>query len=284
MKTAFTGLVALGMAFGAPAAQGAEDAPAEAESAPEPPPDSEVEPDAVLNLDVEIASAYVWRGANAWGPSTDSQHLSLFPSATLSLGDLSAGYWGAYQLTGQNRGENVDSGVGAEQDLFAQWGLSITENVSLSFILTYYFFPLARSEDAGVSMPMYLEPGVDITTAWVFEAGFGIRYFRGLQGVTDTLSHVYLNPFVSKELELFDTMTLLGALGVGYKVFTHPDAEVSAGNNWDFQADVGVTIALDTFYVLPAVHAAWTDPAEGARAREGLSVWAGLNLGYDFSF
>ncbi|HVZ34176.1 MAG TPA: hypothetical protein VG963_17235, partial [Polyangiaceae bacterium] len=62
----------------------------------------------LLNVDVEAASAYVWRGINMFGTKQNTQDFSVFPSITASLGGLSLGYWGAYQLSGDNKSDLVD--------------------------------------------------------------------------------------------------------------------------------------------------------------------------------
>ena len=59
--------------------------------------------DGLLNLDLEAASAYVWRGINVFGEDQNSQAFSVFPSITATFGALSLGYWGAFQLSGDNK-------------------------------------------------------------------------------------------------------------------------------------------------------------------------------------
>ena len=232
-----------------------------------------------LNLDLEIGSAYVWRGLNAWGPKQRSQHLSVFPSATVSVDSLWFGYWGAYQLTGNNKSANVDVGLGAEQDVYAGYDLSLTDELGMSLFGTFYFYPVADSPK-----PLYLEPGVSVSYSTVVDIGLGVMYFRGLNDVSDLYSHLYLNPTVSKELELTADLSLSVGAGFGYKVWTNGDHGTSGGNNFDVLGDVGLTYAIDAFYLSPAVHAAYTDVPEGADAGDGLAYWGGVNLGYDFSF
>ena len=48
-------------------------------------------PDQLLNVDVELASAYVWRGINMFGTNQNTQTAAVFPSLTATFGQFS---WG----------------------------------------------------------------------------------------------------------------------------------------------------------------------------------------------
>lgn len=48
--------------------------------------------DKLLNVDVELASAYVWRGINMFGTKQNTQTASVFPSLTATFGQFISGY------------------------------------------------------------------------------------------------------------------------------------------------------------------------------------------------
>ncbi len=258
---------------------------APAETTVQAPAEEEVGGGVGLNVDVGVASAYVWRGLNLWEPTeNDKQHLTLFPSATMAIDSLWFGYWGAYQLSGENKGANVDIGVGAEQDLFLGYDFALTDELGLSIFATYYLYPFADEEVTGVSTPMFLEPSASVGYSTVVDLGLSASWYKGLQDETDAISHLYIKPSVSKEVELAPDLSLGVGAGFGYKIWTG-DYDSENGNNWDVQGDVGVTYAMDALYFAPAVHVAFTDVPDAVESSsDGLSYWASLNVGYDFAF
>ncbi len=234
-----------------------------------------------LNFDVEVSSAYVWRGSNLWGPEHDSQNLSVFPGFEVTTGGLRVGYWSAYQLTGETKGDNVDEGMGAEQDLYAGYDLELTDELTLTLLATYYVYPLADEAAAGTKTPMYVEPALSLEYVTVVDLGLSLSYFRGLQEATDLGSHVYASPSVGKSLELTSDLSLELSASFGYKVWTNGDWDTGSGNNWDVLGSAGVYCGIDDLYFLPALHLAFTDAGDGAGSSEGLSYWGGVNVGYD---
>jgi hypothetical protein len=161
-----------------------------------------------INVDVEAASAYVWRGVNLFGVDQNTQNLSVFPSLTATFGGFSIGYWGAFQLSGDNKSAAVDAGVGAEQDLILGYGGAITDELAYKAVLTYWLYPFAKEEVAGTSTPMYIEPLLGVTYATAADLGLSLSYYRGLQDATDPYSFIYINPSVGKTLPLTSDVSL----------------------------------------------------------------------------
>jgi hypothetical protein len=231
-----------------------------------------------LTLDLGVGSAYVWRGINLWGPQSDSQNLSLYPSITFARGAFTAFYWGGYQLTGRTKGSNLDAAVGAEQDLGVTYAFPLTEKVSLSLWGTALLWPLADEKVVHTSLPTSFEPGLTVIYASAVTTSFAVSYFRGLTDVTDTYSHVYLAPTVAKDLSLTPQLALNLSVGGGYKFWTNAETR-DAGpiNHWDVGAHVGATYNVERFYFKPAVHLSKSDIDDDAN---GLAYWAGINVGY----
>lgn len=234
-----------------------------------------------INVDVETASAYVWRGLNLFGEEHSTQNWSLFPSVTALLGPVTVGYWGAFQLTGDNKSAIVDGGVGAEQDLILAYGGSISDELAYSARLTYYVYPFADEAVAGTSVPMYLEPGASLTYVTAADLGLYVGYYRGLQDATKDYSFVYINPSIGKNLPMTETATLGLSLAAGYKIHTGDYLGSSEENDQlDLQANVGASLPFSDVYVTPQVHAAFVTHNDADFGDEFIA-WAGVHVGYN---
>lgn len=258
-------------------------------AAAEPVADTEPEKSVAFDVGVGISSAYVWRGYNIFQDTKPmDQNAMVSPALTLSLPiGLSIGYWGAYQLNGENKSALVDAGVGAEQDLILGYERALNEQLMLSVGLTYYFYPLADEEIAGTSLPSYLEPAACITYSTFADLGFNLAYFHGLQEEVKGARHLYISPSVSRSFEIGATVAVEPALSFGYKIFN--DSEIE-DNVYDVLLSVGVPIeAMGSFSMTPSVNAAWTNLSDvplgnGTVEKRGFGdevvVWGGLNLDY----
>lgn len=237
-----------------------------------------------LNLDLGFATAYVFRGANVFQEDGQmNQNMLLAPGITWSIFDtgLSIGYWGAFQISGNNIGANIDGALGVEQDLFLAYELSLPHDLGLSFGLVYYFYPAADENVAGASVPSYLEPGVGFGYFGVLDVGINIAYFLGLQdepGIRG-ISYLYVNPYVGKSFDFNEHIGLTLGLGYGFKLWK--EGNDGAANVHDVTLTIGVPIRpAELFYITPGVNFAWTNvPSEDFGGE--LVFWGGLNLGVD---
>jgi hypothetical protein len=237
----------------------------------------------LLNIDVEAASAYVWRGINMFGVDQNTQAFSLFPSLTATLGSVSLGYWGAFQLSGDNRSALVDSGVGDQNNLILKYSGSLDNGLAYSAMLTYWLYPFADAEVAGTDTPMYLEPGVGISYLAGADLGLYVGYYRGLQAVTEPASFLYINPSIGKTFPLSDDIGLALGLSAGYKVFTNdPETEDRA---FDLALNVSAAIPFSNTYITPQLHAAYVTRDDAvvpdATFSDSFVAWAGVHVGYD---
>ena len=240
-------------------------------------------PGKLLNIDVEGASAYVWRGINKFGDDQSGQAFSVFPSLTATLGGFSLGYWGAFQLSGDNKSVLVDSGVGGENDFILKYSAWLQHNLALSASMTYFTHPFADEDAAGTADPMYLEPGVGISYLTGADLGLYVGYYRGLQSVTEPASFLYINPSLGKTFRVSEDLGLALGLSAGYKVFTNdPPNEDRA---FDLALTVSAAIPVSGMYITPQLHAAYVtrDDAVVPDADSGDSfvAWAGVHIGYD---
>lgn len=267
---------------GTPAALPSGPVPAP-EPAPTAPPTDRGAASGLLNVDVEVASAYVWRGINVFGVDQNTQALSVLPSVSATFGALSLGYWGAFQLSGDNKSALVDSGVGAQNNLVLKYGGALDDGLAYSAMLTYWFYPFADEEVAGTATPMYLEPGFGISYLAGADLGLYVGYYRGLQEVTEPASFLYINPSIGKRFPLGDDLGLALGLSGGYKVFTSdPPAEDRA---FDLALNVSLAIPFEDAYITPQLHAAYATRDDAvvpdAEFSDSFIAWVGVHFGYD---
>ncbi|HTV21526.1 MAG TPA: hypothetical protein VMG12_22715 [Polyangiaceae bacterium] len=237
----------------------------------------------LLSIDVEAASAYVWRGINMFGVDQNTQTFSLFPSITATLGNVSLGYWGAFQLSGDNKSALVDSGVGAQNNFILKYSGWFDDDLAYSAMLTYWLYPLADEEVAGTATPMYLEPGFGISYLAGADLGLYVGYYRGLQAVTEPASFLYINPSVGKTFMVSDDLGLALGLSGGYKVYTNdPPTEDRA---LDLALNVSLAIPFSGTYITPQLHAAYVTRDDAAVPNAEFSdsfiAWAGVHVGYN---
>jgi hypothetical protein len=241
-------------------------------------------PSTLINIDVEGASAYVWRGMNLFGAEQKTQDFSVFPSLTATFGALSLGYWGAFQMSGDNKSALVDGGVGGETDLIAKYSGTLADNLTYSALLTYWIYLGADEAAAGVKTPMYIEPGVGVTYATGADVGLYVGYYRGLQDATNPYSFLYINPSVGKTLPLSGDISLALGLSGGYKVFTN-DPVTKKDKALDLTFNAGVTLPFSDLYITPGVHAAFVTRDSSVVADAAFSdefiAWAGVHVGYN---
>jgi len=253
---------------------------------------SKAAPATLINLDVEAASAYVWRGINLYGENQNTQNFSVFPSLTAAFGGFSIGYFGGFQLTGDNKSEVVDRGTGAEQDLILKYSGSFADNLTYSAGLVYWLYPFADKDVANTDLPMFIEPGVGATYATApVDLGLYIGYYRALQDVKKADSFVYISPSLARSLPLTGDISLALGLSAGFKAYTDLQSGQDGDRTFDLTLNVGATLPFSDMYVTPQLHAAFAtrvddlDPIASGNQGPGFSdefvAWAGVHVGYN---
>jgi hypothetical protein len=246
----------------------------------------------LINIDVEAASAYVWRGINLYGESQNTQNFSLFPSLSLTFGGLSLGYFGGFQLTGDNKSQVVDQGTGAEQDLILKYSGSLADKLTYSAGLVYWLYPFADKAVANTDLPMFIEPGVGVTYATApVDLGLYVGYYRALQAVNEAGSFVYINPSIAKSVPLTGDISLALGLSAGLKAYTNLPSGADGDRVFDLTLNVGATLPFSDMYVTPQLHAAFatrvndleplTSGNQGPAFSDEFVAWAGVHVGYD---
>ncbi len=239
-----------------------------------------------LNLDLGFATAYNWRGVNAFGDKQGDQNAFVSPGIAWNAAPgLTLGYWGAYQVVGDNASAKIDGGIGAENDLFLAYATEVAPATTVSFGLTAYVFPLADEAAAGVANPTYFEPSAAVAWSGPVDLGFKASYFAGVQDELEAYRYLYLVPAVGKSFSLSSRVGLGLSMAVGYKAFAEDYEAASNGNTVDVALQVAVPVEVtDMFYVKPAVNAAWTDldrtPAgDKAGFSDEAFVYGSVNIG-----
>ncbi|MCK9461190.1 MAG: hypothetical protein M0R80_16305 [Proteobacteria bacterium] len=256
------------------------------EAAAEAPAEDSADEGAGINLDLGFATHYVFRGLNLFQESAQlDPHTLLAPGVTWSVADtgLSLGWWAAFQLNGPNLRDNIDAGVGAEQDLFATYEFGLTDTVALGLQLYAYLYPFA-DEDVTLTRgaPIWLEPGASITWSTAVDLGLTVTYMAGVQDAIAEYSYLYLSPSVGRSFVLDEAETLSLDLGAsfGYKAWLRADEKMQ-DNTFDVGVKAGLTwYATGVFYLTPAVGFAWTN-LEGLGFADQLIVYGMLNVGVD---
>jgi hypothetical protein len=240
-----------------------------------------------VNVDLGFATLYNFRGFNTFQEDGQmDQNGAFFPSVTWGIGDtgLYIGYWGAYQLSGDNISANVSGALGHEQDLYIGWDKSFGPDDMLTFsaAFTYFFYPFAsvETEDGTVENPSIIEPLLGFSVSSAIDLGISISYFAGVDDATKTLSHMYFKPSIGKSFSFGERFGLDMSLGAGFKIWTDEDGPED--NTVDLAIDFALPIALEgSLYAAPAISLAWTN-LDGVPAGDEYMVYGGLNIGADF--
>ena len=211
---------------------------------------------------------------------SDSQrdvHGLFEPSLTYTVPGtgLSFGYWGGYQINGENAADLIAAGVGHEQDVIVRYSGELVKSLTLAGVLTGYIYPFAGENVAGTAVPTYLEPGVSLAYSGPLEVALAVSYMIGIQDVIDNYRYLYLNPTVSKTFDLSGVADLAMGVGFGFKLYNYPSR--MPDNRFDIRFDWGVPLNLgDGLTVTPGVHFGWTDLHGEAALADGYLVWASL--------
>ena len=251
-----------------------------------------------LNVDVQVASHYVFRGLNVFKDDDQRDpNMLLAPGLSWTIMDsgVTLGYWSAYQITGNDISGNVDRGLGAEQDLYVTWEDTFKEHLHLALWFFYYFYPAADEETAGVSNPSYLEPCVSLGITSGIDVNIDFAYFLGVQDAIRSTSYLYIHPHIGKSIEINEVVALELAFGYGFKVWKDDSNE---DNTHDVHLSVALPIQFSYgFYLKPVFAVAWTniepvpvDPDEHRHLPSGSMetlheqphetiVWGGVNVG-----
>ncbi len=236
-----------------------------------------------VSVDAQFSSVYLFRGLNVFGDKQGDQHGVFSPTLSYAIADtgLTLGYWGAFQLNGDNRGAKTDVGAGLEQDFILGYSRSFLDNkLTLKAALTAYVFPFADEELAGAGVPLYLEPSVTPVYTSLADFSLQVAYFHAVQDGLSDYRYLYVRPYVSKSFKLSRKVTETVGAGYGYKVFG--DRDKMTENVQDLALDLETTIAITpTFYVKPALRAGWTN-LTGQSFGDELVVLVSVNVGISF--
>jgi len=238
-----------------------------------------------LTVELGLHSAYVFRGLNLFRDSAQlDPNLLLAPGVSWSIFDtgLTLGWWGAFQLTGDDIDGNVDAGVGMEQDLYLLYELGLPYDLTLNAGVFAYLYPAADEKVAGATFPAYLEPQAGLTWSSVVDLSLTVTYLVGVQEVAAIrdCSYLYVSPKVAKSFELLPWVGLEAALSYGFKLFR-------VGNDGqDNVHDLTLTVAAPIapwgpLTVTPTLGAAWTNLVAADLADE-IVVWGGVTVAASF--
>jgi len=248
---------------------------------------AEEEEEDSLGLSVEVAysSLYYFRGDNLFKKDKlmDQNGLASL-SASYAIGPFSVTYWGGLQTNGDNIGENIDVGLGAEQDLAVSFTQELPADLSVEVGILSYMYPFADEEAAGTSFPVYLDPFLAVAWSGIVDARMCVWWYLGIPSALADQRYVYFNPSLGKEFELNPNWSLGVEVNAGYKTYTlyaGDNDDVPEDNLWDVLLKVGVSWTfLEDFYLNPSISAGWTNLSEQGFGDEYM-VFGGLAVGWE---
>jgi hypothetical protein len=247
-----------------------------------------------LEINLELASAYVFRGYNVFqAESQREQKWVQRPEIVWSAPGtgFSIGYAAANQVTGDNLVHNVAEGLGAEHDVFSAYEFGRRSRLGLTAEVAVVAYPAAEKKLVGTDTPVFVS--ISAEPRYRHNLYFFVGYLRGFRHGAFEGDQVYLNPRVEKRFAFGDSFGLELQLGVGMKIL-QTDLTVVRDNMFDVLASTTLYYALnDVFYVGAKVGWAWTnfsshvDPDTGQSiasrfADEYVPFW-GLSVGAEFS-
>lgn len=262
---------------------------------------TETSPSIGISMSAEISSIYNFRGMNTFmDASLADQHGFFAPGIAVGILDtgISLGYWGAYQINGNNVTQMIKAGLGCEQDIFLGFNYElIDDTLNLGATLTYIFYPFANENEAGTINPSYIEPLISLEYTGILNAGLKVSYFFGIQNAIELYRYLYLNPYLGKTISLSARYAFNVGLSFGYKLFN--EMNLMKDNVYDLRFDWTLPIQLTkTLHIEPGVHLSWTnidttttlisddtgemqEVTKPGTAADGFMVYASLGVGLD---
>ncbi len=234
-----------------------------------------------LSLELGFHTLYMFRGYNLFQEKSNRDpHMALTPAVTWSVLDtgLAITIFGAYQLNG-NVSQNIDIGLGAEQDLVISYERALTEDLTFSAAFIWYLYPFADPELAGGTLPSYLEPILGLTWSGPVDAGLELAYSAGVQDALADFRYLYISPHITKEFPLWDLVKIQTSFSFGMKLFSQ--GELLRDNSYDLLLSAAAPLSLGSSTIIkPSVNLAWTNTADLNMDQE-LLFWFGLSAGCD---
>jgi len=245
------------------------------------------EEDDSLGLSIEAAysSLYYFRGDNLFKKDRlmDQNGLASL-SVSYAIGPLTLIYWGGFQTNGDNFSENIDVGLGAEQDLAVTYTRELPADLSLEMGVLSYLYPFADEKAAETSFPAFIDPFVALAWTGIIDARMCVWWYLGIPEALAEQRYVYFNPSVGREFDLAPDWKLEAEIVGGYKIYTlyaGENDETPRDNLWDVLLKVGVSWAFrENHYVTPSISAGWTNLAERGFGDEYM-VFAGVAVGWE---
>jgi hypothetical protein len=244
--------------------------------------DAATEPSVTFAADLEVSTAYVFRGLNVFGDRQGDANGLVAPSFALGFPgpDLTVGFWTGWQWSGNNSTDKLHAGAGGEVDLWLSWDTAfIDDTLALAATLLWYFYPAATEEEADTVLPSYVEPTVQLRWSGVVDVSLKVLYSAGVQDALAYYRYLYFRPSVSRAVDIGSAGSMSFELGLGYKLY-HGHPAVDGNNVWDLLFDWRWAIPVtDAVYFQPAFHIAWTN-LDGIAVADELVYWGGFNLGF----
>jgi hypothetical protein len=208
-----------------------------------------------VEITLAFASAYIYRGYNVFQTEHQGdQNWVARPRIiwTDSSEKVSLGYTAAYQLNGDNLWDNVSSGVGSDQVLFADYDFTPIPRVVVSPEVGLYLYPQA------LDVPVLVEASAEVWYQGLIDVGAYAGYLGALRPGPLSEDYLYLSPRLAKSFKFGRRIALGMQLIAGAKLFRqHSD---SLDNTVDLLVAGYLRYDLtDVFFVSMKSALAWTN-------------------------
>jgi hypothetical protein len=229
-------------------------------------------PSAELDVSLEYASSYVFRGLNLFRDRDQDEHEGvLLPHLSWSApgGNFSLGYSAAYQLNGDNIQENVHAGVGRAQVLFVDYGFRLSPDWLFTPEAAVIAYPWASPAQ------WFSEVSTELKTQIFFDVALNVGYLFAVRPRPSATDQLYLSLRTSKSAQLSKDLSFDFGVSAGVKLLR--PHESSKDNEFDVLVSEGFSYSLsDAAYIGISFACAWTNLG----ARHDLDTGATVRPGF----
>ncbi len=232
-----------------------------------------------ITMELDWGTIYYDRGDNVFKENAQSDQ-NAYMAPSISYAFPHTGLWirygNVYQWSGRNLADNVDAGKGHEQNIGLGYSYLFSPKMYLDAKLAAFFFPFANEEEAGVDVPCYLEPSLNLAVNSLVELSLFLAYYSGIQKNISDTHYLYIRPAIRRGWRINKMAEFALGIGAGVKLLNEGAFDADNVIDLDLLCEVPLTLAPQ-LSLTPSLHAAWSNYKELDISDETM-VWASLNM------